>query len=147
MLCITYYLSYEIFRYQKLLHAYQTLRKIIRSNTSLLQVHKDTNLIKLYWSHLFDILIIRQFLINQPSDKRMLTNSDMWFALQTITIQRHYKLSKIEKSRMNRVIFFFCNILCLFVNLVPSASFRHKRKASKMGGVWGGLQNLNLPTL
>ena len=30
---------------------------------------QDTKLIKLYWSHLFDIHIVRQFLVNQPLDK------------------------------------------------------------------------------
>ena len=30
---------------------------------------QDTKLIKLHWSHLFDIHIVRQFLVNQPLDK------------------------------------------------------------------------------
>ena len=59
-----YYPPHEIFRYQKFPHAFQTLRKIVRSNTSLLQVYK-TKLLKLYWSHLFDMPIVRQFLVNQ----------------------------------------------------------------------------------
>ena len=39
---------------------------------------------------------------------------------------------------MNGIIFFFCEILCLFVNLVPIASFCYKRKSSKMAGGYKG---------
>ena len=98
---------------------------------------EDTKLIKLYWSYLFDILIVRQFLSNQSSDRRMLNGFNMLFVLQTITVQRHCKLRKIEKN----------GSLCLFVNLVPSASFRYKRKASKMGGdLKGDFKSSNFST-
>ena len=43
---------------------------------------------------------------------------------------------------MNGIITFFHKIFCLFVNLVPSASFCCKRKASKMAG---GLQKSQFP--
>ena len=101
-----YYPSHEIFRYQKLPHAFQTLRKIFRSNTTLFQVHKR-KLIKLYWSHLFDMLIVRQFLVNQPSDKRILNSPICNLSCNPKLMQRHYKLRKIEKNRMNGIIFFF----------------------------------------
>ena len=44
LLCMIYYPSHEIFRYQKLPHAFETQGKIVRSNTSLFQVHKMQNL-------------------------------------------------------------------------------------------------------
>ena len=47
-------------------------------------------------------------------------------------MQRRYKLRKIEKNGMNGVIFFYAKF-CLFVNFIPSAPFRYKRKVSKMG--------------
>ena len=37
-------------------------------------------------------------------------------------IQRYYKLSKIEKNRINEITYFFsCKILCLFINLVTGS--------------------------
>ena len=42
--------------------------------------------------------------------------------------------------------FFFCEILCSFVNLVPSASFC-KRKASKMGGDISGALEIQISQL
>ena len=130
-------------------HAFQTLRKIVWSNTSLLQVHK-TKLIKFYWSHVFDMLTtVRQFLVNQPLDKRILNSSNMKFVLQTqanaktLQVERKWE----ERNEWNHIIF-FCEILCLFVNLVSNASFCYKRKASKMGGEYkGDFKNANFPTL
>ena len=126
---------------------FSKLRNIVRSNTSLLQVHK-TKLIKLYWSHLFNILIVRQFLVNQPSRKRIWTVPIRNLFCKPSLMKRHYKLSKIEKTGMNGTIFFFCEVLCLFLKLVPSASFCYKRKASKMGGRYNkDFKNPNFPTL
>ena len=62
-------------------------------------------------------------------------------------MQRHQKLSKIEKNGMNDIIFFFCEILCLFVNLVPSASFCYRRKASKMRGDIRGTSKVQIPQI
>ena len=47
---------------------------------------------------------------------------------------------------MNGIIFFFCKILCLFVNFIASTSFHYKRNASKMGGGYEkGLQKSQFP--
>ena len=51
-------------------------------------------------------------------------------------MQSHYKLRKIEKSGINGMTCFFCKIICLLVNLFPSASFHYKRKVSKNGGAY-----------
>ena len=65
LLYIIYYPSHEIFRYQKLLHAFQTLRTIpIEVPFLFTSPTPGTKLITLYWSHLFSILIVRQFIIN-----------------------------------------------------------------------------------
>ena len=49
---------------------------------------------------------------------------------------------------MNGMIFFFWKILYLFVNFVHSASFRYKRKASKIGGgMRRDFKYPNFPTL
>ena len=83
-------LLYEIFRYQKLPHAFQTSRTIVEIATNIQKPTKyqstptqGTKLIKLYSSDLFDIFIVPQFIVNQPSDKRILHISNIQFILHT----------------------------------------------------------------
>ena len=52
-------------------------------------------------------------------------------------MQKLQKLSKTEKNGMNGIKFFFSEIR-LFVNLILSASFYYKRKASKVGREYKG---------
>ena len=112
-----YYPSHEIFRYQKLPHAFQTLRiseQLLKFpwisknwlNTSLYL--RKTKLIKHYWSDLFNILIVPQFIVNQPSDKRILHISNIWFILHTqANPKTYYKLSNIEKNGIIGILLFF----------------------------------------
>ena len=51
LLRIIYYPSHEIFRYQKLPHAFQTFKTIMRSNSSLVHLCKTQNS-KTFWTSL-----------------------------------------------------------------------------------------------
>ena len=62
-------------------------------------------------------------------------------------MQRHQKFSKFEKNGMNGIIFFFCQILCLFVNLVPSASFCYNKRVSKKGQAIRGTSKIPISQL
>ena len=65
-----------------------------RCNSSLLS--QDTKPIKLYWSHLFSIFIVGQFIVNQPSNKRILHVCNISFVLHT---QANYaKTLQIEQN-------------------------------------------------
>ena len=68
---------------------------------------------KLYWFHLFDILIAPKFVVNNPSDKRQENVSHLRYLIWLM--QRYYKLSKIEKNGNDGIVFFFLQIF--FVNL------------------------------
>ena len=77
-------LLHEILRYQKLPHDFQTLRTIVEISTNIKKPTKyqstptqDTKLVKLYSSDLSNILIVPQFIANQPSDKRILHISNI----------------------------------------------------------------------
>ena len=63
--------------------------------------------------------------------------------------QASTKTSQVEQNweEWNECnLYFFCKILCLFINLVPSASFYYKRKALKIGGGYKrGLQKSQFP--
>ena len=88
LLSMMYYSSHKISRCQNLPHVFQTIWTIVISHT------QDTKLIKLYRSHFSDILIVRQLIVNEPSDKKSYTVPVPNFSHTPKPMQRHYELSK-----------------------------------------------------
>ena len=117
-----YYPSVELFRCQKLLHAFQTFRTIVRSNPSLLPLRKtQKKFVDLTCS--ISLLSDNLQLMNLWTRERFTVSmSNLSYIPMVINtklhgtpklMQRHYKLSKVERNRMNNIIFFFCKIICL----------------------------------
>ena len=103
---------------------------------------QDTKLIKLYWSDLFNILIVPQFIVNQPSDKRISLHKKWNFPLRIF-------LANVTKSAgitfteeiFNEKPHFLCSVLHIsniwFV-LDPKLIQRHyKLSKIEMNGVIG----------
>ena len=91
--------------------------------------------------------MIRQFLVNQPSDKRILNSFNMLFVLQTQANAKTLQIEQNWEERNEWDHIFFCEILCLFVNLVASTYFCYKRKPSKMGGGIRGISKISISQL
>ena len=105
LLYMIYYHSLELFRYQKLPHALQSFRTIVRMNSSLLPLGKIQN------SYNFIDLTCSIFLL---SDNLQLINlrTRKHFIVPIFNLsrtpmlmQRHDKLTKLEKNGMNGIIF------------------------------------------
>ena len=108
-----YYHSVELFRCQKLPHAFQTFRTIVRSNSSLVPLRKTKNSLKKFIELTFSLPLLSDNL--QLMNLR--TREHFTVPISNLShypklMQRHYKLSKVEKNGMNG-IFFFCKIICL----------------------------------
>ena len=139
MIC---YPSYEISRYQKLPHALQTLRKIVRSTPLYFKYtrHKThkTLLISLIRNP-YCPTVFSQLNLGQENIERF---QYVILPANPLKIEQNWE----EQNEWNHI--FFRGILCLFVNLVPSASFCYNRKDSKMGGGYkGDFRNPNFATL
>ena len=124
-----YYPSHEVFRYQNFCTLSKLSEQLLEA-TPLYFTAKNTKLMKLYCSHLFNILIVRQFIVNQPSDKKNCTFPISNLSCTPKLMQRYYKLSKIEKNGMIG-IFFFCKIVCLQL-IVEEKILKHRLSS---GGV------------
>ena len=100
-----YYPLHEIFRYQKLPHAFQTMRIIVRSNSSLVQLRKtqnSQNFIDLTYS--ISLLSHNLLLINLRTREYCTFPISNLFCTPKL-MQRHYKLSKIGNNEMSGMIF------------------------------------------
>ena len=67
---------------------------------------QDINLIKIYWSHVFNIFIVQHSIVNLRAREYCTFPKSGWFCTLKL-IQRHYKLSKIEKNRLIGIISLF----------------------------------------
>ena len=143
---MTYYPSHEIFRYQKLFHAFQTLQKIVRSNNSILRVHKTQNSKFIYLTYSISLLSENFQLINLR--RRYCTILICNLSCTTKLMQRHYKLSKIEKNGMNGIIIFFCKIICYLSTVSPANLSAIRGRLQRWErGMRGDFKNPSFPTL
>ena len=119
MIC---YPSHEIFRYQKLLHAFKTLRTILVEVTPLYFTYAKHKTHRTLVTHLFNILIVRQ---ENLGTKEYCTFPITNFSYTPKPMQRHYKLNKIQKNGIIGIIYFFGKIFCLQL-IVEEKILKHR---------------------
>ena len=98
-----YYPSYEIFRYQKLLHPFKTCRTILIEVTPLYFSY-----VKHKTHKTFSYLTYSIFLLPDIRTREYCTLPLSNLSCTPKPMQIHYKLSKIEKNEVIGIIFFFC---------------------------------------
>ena len=110
-----YYPSHEVFTYQKFLHTSQTLRTNVIELTPFYFTYatQATKLIKLYWSHLFNILIVPQFKVNLFPDNRISLHKkfsikDFFSKCDQIRSKLRIWLHLLKKSLLGNLIFVEC---------------------------------------
>ena len=101
----------ELFRYQKLPHAFQTFRTIVRSNSSLFPLRKTQN----SWNFI-DLTCSISLLSDNLQLMNLWTREHFTVPMSNSSStpnlkQGHDKFSKVEKSEMNGIIFFLQNDL------------------------------------
>ena len=126
-----YYPSLEIFRHQKLSHAFQTLRSIVKSNSSLLHLRKTQNsynFIDITYS--ISLFCSNLWLMNLQTREHCTVSASNLSRTPKL-MQRNYKLNKLTTMEWMELFFFSAKSFVYLLTLPPAHLFAIRRRLQR----------------